>query len=71
MIVVEFIDESYIDNSAHRIQIVAPGILVSNNTVLPGYKKFYPWHRINSMSGIPGEFEHELAQFEFLGVSNA
>ena len=52
-----------------HIHIVANGIICSWPNEPKNYKEFYPWHRILFISGIKGEFEHELDQLFYIGIS--
>lgn len=58
-------------NDGAHVSIVAPGIVVSfPESSMPGVRTFYPWHRIEYITGEPAEYEHELAQLYYLGVSD-
>lgn len=57
-----------VNNKYKKIDITGPGIVVHWAT--SGYRIFYPWHRVEFVSGEYGEFEHELEQFNYLGIAS-
>lgn len=66
----DILDSKYNPKIKH-IHIVAPGVLVtveSCNT--ENLKWFIPWNQILFVTGTQGEYEHELEQFFYLGVSS-